>query len=443
MHIQQWSRRIVPLLLLAASSPAAAQSPDSTAVARWLTQNAIPLGIATRDADLDDLEPLRAVLSNVRIVGLGEASHGARELFQVKHRLVRFLVELMGFRVLAMELDYPAARHIDDYVQGRSADTDFRLKVWDTEEFVAMLEWLRQYNARQPDSAKISIIGVDGQDRRTDAASLASYIRRVAPRRATDVAQLLSDTTFPARLDSTTNAELQRRYVDLYMFLRLNGARLINASSRSEYEAMCELALAFVQPGYIYASDIDTRQGLARRDSYMAENLRRAVERSRPGTRFILWVHNGHVGAGDDYFPRLGLHLRGLYGSAYYALGLTFGHGGIQAWDRDLARQGRFVLRAYQLENPDAGSLERYFAQTGLEQLVIDFRSAPQGGAVADWLATRQDMRGIGAVYGGDDDPASIASRAPGRVFDGMLYIDTVTRARPTPRMRDAYLENN
>ncbi|HEU5207987.1 MAG TPA: hypothetical protein VFU06_01145, partial [Longimicrobiales bacterium] len=88
MHIQQWSRRIAPLLLLAASSPTVAQSSDSTTIARWLTQNAIPLGTATPDADLDDLEPLRAVLSNVRIVGLGEASHGARELFQVKHRLV-------------------------------------------------------------------------------------------------------------------------------------------------------------------------------------------------------------------------------------------------------------------------------------------------------------------------------------------------------------------
>ena len=131
------------------------------------------------------------------------------------------------------------------------------------------------------------------------ADSLAAYIRRVAPERGAETVALLADTTFPARLDSARNAELQRGYVDLYMFLQLNGARLINASIAREYVSMLELALSFVQPGYIFASGIDDRLSLARRDSYMAEMLRREVARSGPGTKFIVWGHNGHVEVGD------------------------------------------------------------------------------------------------------------------------------------------------
>ena len=439
MRTHGWARRLALALLVASGSPAAAQSTAPAAIDSWLSRDAIALTTVHPDSDLSDLEPMRSVLSEARIVGLGEASHGARELFQMKHRLVRFLVSRMGFRVLAMELDYPAARRINDYVLGRSADTDFLLKVWDTEAVVALFDWLRQYNAGQPDSDKVRILGIDGQNRRTGADSLAAYIRRVAPERAAETVAILGDTTFPARLDSVRNTELQRGYVELYMFLRLNGARLINASSAREYEAMCRLALAFVQPGYIYASDIDDRLSLTRRDSYMAEAIRREVARSGPGTRFILWAHNGHIEVGQDYFARLGLHLRGLYGAGYYALGLTFGRGGIQAWDRDLARAGRFALRRYRLAPAPSGSLEWYLARAGLERFVIDFRSAARLGEVAQWLATSHDMRGIGAVYGGDDDPAATASRSPGRAFDGVLYVDSVTPARPTARMRAAY----
>jgi erythromycin esterase len=75
----------------------------SNEVTGWLAQNALPLSSLTTGVSTVDLQPLKDVLDGVRIVGLGEATHRTREFFQLKHRLLEFLVTEMGFSVLAME----------------------------------------------------------------------------------------------------------------------------------------------------------------------------------------------------------------------------------------------------------------------------------------------------------------------------------------------------
>ena len=76
---------------------------DDSRVA-WLRQHAIPLqSIDPQNDDFSDLEPLRRVLRDVRIVQLGEATHGDGATFHAKTRLIRFLHKELGFDVLAFE----------------------------------------------------------------------------------------------------------------------------------------------------------------------------------------------------------------------------------------------------------------------------------------------------------------------------------------------------
>jgi len=72
--------------------------------------------------NLDDLEPLRSLVGDARIVSLGEATHGTREFFLMKHRILRFLVERMGFTAFAIEATWPEANRLDRYV--RTGDGD-------------------------------------------------------------------------------------------------------------------------------------------------------------------------------------------------------------------------------------------------------------------------------------------------------------------------------
>lgn len=94
--------------------------PAPEAVIDWLRANAIPLNTVEAEHGFSDMQPLKAVVGNARIVALGEATHGTREFFQLKHRMLEFLVTEMGFNIFAMEANMPEAQAINQFVlEGR------------------------------------------------------------------------------------------------------------------------------------------------------------------------------------------------------------------------------------------------------------------------------------------------------------------------------------
>lgn len=121
----------------------------------WLARTAHPL---------TDLEPLHDIVGDAVVVGLGESCHGASELFTVKDRMLRFLVEHKGFRAVAWEDDWTWGQRVDQYVTGGDGDPRELLAdaiiVWRTEEILATLTWLREYNAAHP-ADMVRFVGVD------------------------------------------------------------------------------------------------------------------------------------------------------------------------------------------------------------------------------------------------------------------------------------------
>lgn len=109
-----------------------------------------------------DLEPLRARWNSRQIVALGEATHGTSEFFLLKHRLVRFLVEELGFRHFAMEIQPELGRILDDFIQGGDSSPVRALYwPWATEEYLGMLAWMRTYNLDRDAQDRIRFHGID------------------------------------------------------------------------------------------------------------------------------------------------------------------------------------------------------------------------------------------------------------------------------------------
>lgn len=65
----------------------------------------------------DDLEPLRMLIGDASVVGLGESYHTSAGFYRMKHRIFRFLVEEMGFRAFAIESLWQGAERANTYVQ--------------------------------------------------------------------------------------------------------------------------------------------------------------------------------------------------------------------------------------------------------------------------------------------------------------------------------------
>jgi erythromycin esterase len=63
-----------------------------------------------------DMQALKGVIGKTRLVSLGEATHGTREFFQLKRRMLEFLVNEMGFNIFAIEATMPESFDINEYV---------------------------------------------------------------------------------------------------------------------------------------------------------------------------------------------------------------------------------------------------------------------------------------------------------------------------------------
>jgi erythromycin esterase len=178
----------------------------------WIRASAVPAAGVEAGMGFADLEPLRGIVGDARIVSLGEATHGTREFFQLKHRLLEFCVSELGFTIFGIEASYPECLRVNDYVRygmGNSAEalTGTRYWTWDTEEVLSLIEWMRVWN--QAHEPQVKFYGFDMQFPTEAALAVLDYLKRVAPDLAATseeplwpsatTSPLIACTTFPPR----------------------------------------------------------------------------------------------------------------------------------------------------------------------------------------------------------------------------------------------------
>ena len=408
-----------------------------------LKDNLIAIKSVEAGNGFDDLQPLKRVFKNVRLVGLGEETHGTREFFQFKHRMLEFLVKEMGFRVFALEASYSACQTINDYVMGKMNDGAKALDsqgfwTWNTEEVRAMMDWMRAYNASVPVERRVKFIGFDIQANEPGKAKLLEYLGRVAPERVADTEAFfqtdmneLVETAFFGKGDAANTArnklkELKNQYNDLLVFLEISEPILAAKSSEAEYEQMREYARVLAQYLDVYSR---AKLSATLRDIYMADNFRRLVNREPAGTRFVVWAHNQHLLTGGRQ-RTLGSALRQSYGDEYYAVGFSFNQGSFQALEARPKDPQKTGLVSFSVGPAPVDSVDWYLAGTKAKIGFVDLRSAAKNKAIADWMSEAHTMRAIGATYDTKNENALVPIVLK-QSFDGLFFIDATTRARP------------
>lgn len=109
----------------------------------WLELNARSLSSLDSE-DFSDLQFLKAVIGDARLVQLGESGHGVAEFDRVKVRLIKFLHQEMGFDVIAFESSIYECFQADRGADTLSAEklmTTCIYPVWHTREVVP--PWIR------------------------------------------------------------------------------------------------------------------------------------------------------------------------------------------------------------------------------------------------------------------------------------------------------------
>jgi erythromycin esterase len=403
------------------------------AARRWLAANAVRLVSAEAGSGLEDMLPLREMVGAARVVSLGEATHGTREFFQLKHRMLEFLVEEMGFDIFAIEATMPEAFAINEYVLHGTGDAAGALAglyfwTWNTEEVLALIEWMRRYNADPKHTRKVKFYGFDMQAPPRAARVALAYLQEVDPEAAASVRGALTAYTNPY----TVSLHLRRSADENTAAVAAAGQLLAafdegkDAYSRQTGERAWSIARQhariLLQGVEMLTTDPPYPDQIWIRDRSMAENVEWILEHEGPESKIVLWAHNGHVA--DD--PRwMGSHLRRRFGAEMAIFGFSFNRGEFQAveWGKG--------LRVFEVGAAPEGSLDAQLAAAGLQIAAVDLRALPDSGRVARWFAEPRLTRSIGAGFSEEMASAFLTPAAAPQLYDALLFVEQTTAARP------------
>jgi erythromycin esterase len=414
-------------------------------VVSWIKQQAVVLQTTEAGHGFADLQPLKEIIGDARVVGLGETSHGTREIFQMKHRLLEFLVTEMGFTVFAMESFWPDGLAVNDYVLYGKGDLNRLMAgmyvVWDTREVLALIEWMRAYNANPAHRKKVRFYGADIQDSRMGAEYVTRYLEKVAPEllkpeQAGQVLSILRDQRVFGIIYSYSQQECTAWNNQMNEFLlhfdREKKAYVQKSSEREWREARHLVRYLQQFVSYAVAGIASDYDALDLRDRAMAENIRWILDNEPAGTRVVYWAHNYHITAAQ--YPTyssvpMGMYLKQVLGRDYISIGFEFNRGTFQSRDFTPA-QTPFLMRSFTLDSLP-GSFAAALAQTGIPMFLLDLRRLPGQGVVHDWFFAPRVFKSIDSVYANEKD-IQHWFKVPVH-FDAVIFFENTTRAQPNP----------
>lgn len=341
-----------------------------------------------------------SINDSVRIVGLGEFTHGGEETTLFKAKMIQYLVKEKGYRQLLLEYPDVILRPIDDFLQ-RSDLTSldsmrviiqktFARTLLDNRSFCDLIIWLKKYNLEHPDH----MVSVYGFDISGAATAFAGYFMNtfLIPADPSGAEEILSRWNVGPK-DSIAATELKwfhNHQSDIKQ--RLSGSRyrvLVYDVKAAESELM---RCALEKTNYYKAS--------AFRDSSMMTNILSLNDK-----KTILWAHNIHITTASEAVS-LGNYLKAAVGKYYYSILTDFAR---EAMTWCISADGKLSRKTFTANNKTAAYKLR--KKQGEANRVVFFTGLKSG----QTLINNVDRGGNQFVIG------------KGRPFDALVIFDTVT----------------
>lgn len=356
----------------------------------WIAENGARQSHLAPEAPLDELEAVSELIGDARVVALGESSHHISEFYQIRHRLLRFLVEHHKFTVLALEAPFTEAEVVSDWVLGGPGEVEsvasngIAMSLGEAPEMHETLRWLRARNTSEEQVVRCLGIDLPGSIGSPLPAleRVAPYLREHDPAAGPAVERAIelvgryhhhiatvalgAYATLPehdrdaltsalsevaARTERTTTHQgaigSAKEHAEIIHHLR--GARLVDHVHRS-----------------FLSDDMGTASTF--RDLYMAESIVRILDEN-PAAKVVLAAHNWHIkkaperGDNDQLLYPAGYHLAATLGDDYRSIGLT-ARGGRTTITNSAALEGSgaFPFQESHQPKPEPDCVESAFA---------------------------------------------------------------------------------
>lgn len=251
-------------------------------------------------------EPLNRKVGAAQVVGLGEAIHTSGGFHTLRDRAIRYMVEEMGFRAVAIEDNPAAAESVNRYVQtcGGTVQDAMRplFAVWESAELASLVHWMCEWNRENPRD-RVHFFGFDVQQPEVDGPALIAFLRRTG---LADEDPLLAgirecEGVVTRRHPQPTPEPVYRRCVEALdaverLFTENPGA-LVRHTSQAELEdarSRRDSLRAYEDEIFYFFEP----RGIEVRDLAMARRFEHLRQEHHPGLRTVIWAHNLHVSRG-------------------------------------------------------------------------------------------------------------------------------------------------
>jgi erythromycin esterase-like protein len=400
---------------------------------------------------------LADLLSEARVVLLGEATHGTHEFYQARALITGKLIE-RGFNAVAVEADWPDAYRINQFVRGRGEDSDARMALSDFKRFPSWMwrnadvlefaDWLRKHNDVQPPAARAGFYGLDLYSLHASMHAVLAYLDSVDPDAAVDARRRYAcfdrfggePQEYAYATGSGLTPSCEQEVLKQLREMRARAADYAGRDGRLDPDAFfaAEQNARLVTDAEEYYRTMMAGQVRSwnLRDRHMVETLQALMNHlDAPGrpSRIVVWAHNSHLGDAratemhDRGELNVGQLLRERFDRAAMLLGFTTFDGTVTAassWDG--APERKTVRPAL------AGSWERLHHDTGSARFLMPIRTDPE---LADAVRPVRLERAIGVLYLPRTERQSHYFRASlARQFDFVLHFDRTTAVVPMDR---------
>lgn len=417
-------------------------------VISWIRKESKSLHNIKAETGFEDLLPLKPLLKDVRVVGMGETSHGTREIFQMKHRMFEFLVKEMGYTLFGIEASSVGCRPINDYVlhgKGNSRDalSNQGFWIWNVESVIDMIEWMHDYNKTVPDDKKVKFIGIDTQTNGLDVAyeNISHFINRTKGNTLVEVDVNLLFQSIKTIKDRRDLTEKREKLNILLSYLVVNEMYLIQKSSKQEYLDVLADLKKIIQGVQVADRNFRNKVKYNLRDEYMAQTVLEALEKEGSKSKMMVWAHNDHINKDIDSYVNgsknpLGSVLKKYLGDKkYFNIGFSTYQGTFRARNFiEEDKEYRYLkTESFKIYPREDDNLDWYFAQSKKELFFIHFKQYPKEDAIQSFMNKELTTHSAGSNWKFGLTYSPISQIIPSKNYDGMIFIKETSSTVLTP----------
>ncbi|NMD69795.1 erythromycin esterase family protein [Bacillus sp. DNRA2] len=408
--------------------------PNNDSVVRTLNRSAYPLLSTEPYGSLRDLYPLDRMIGNAPVVGMGEGTHGTHEFFTLKHRFFKYLVEEKGFTTFMLELNWGTGLQLNDYVlYGKGNPVEImqqeflrNYRLFATEEYLELIEWMRQYNKKYPQCRQLQFMGNDVYF--PHIRIFDDIFNYVQERGHSELVPKLRDlydglipttdfSTWQRSYDARPERERQQVQRQAEEALRLV-KRLRRGADPEEADWAEQQATVVVWIARTHA----TEEYWIPRDQAMAENTIWWYRHKNSKT--LISAHNAHIGHNPEDYKTQGTWLQQILGPGYVNLGLFFYQGSFIAIDENTGDLTKFTVGP-----PPPENAEKVLGRVQFPNYMLDMRTV--NNPARAWLNQDHQVRNILAVATEatvEDEIIEIPLRL---TYDILIMIHDTTASHP------------